>query len=111
MKNNEYTKLERAKQRIAQLRGFYNHLAVYLIVNTVLLLLRGKMTFILLSKQVFGSPEILDNIDWDVFGTPIVWGIALVLHAVSVFGQPYFFGQGWEKRKIEQFMSQDKNQN
>jgi len=108
MKNNDFAKLERAKKRVADIRGFYNHVAIYLVVNLILFLLRDKMTFILLSKRVFGSPEFLDGIDWDVFGTPIIWGTALLFHAFCVFGEPFFFGKKWENRKIEQFLNEDK---
>ncbi len=101
------TKLLRAKKRVAEIRGFYNHLAVYLIVNIALFLLRDKMTFVLLGKRVFGNPEFLDNINWDTYGTPIVWGIALLLHAVSVFGKPYVLGRGWEERQIRKYLEKD----
>ena len=67
------------------------------------------MTFILLSKQVFGSPEILEKINWDVFGTPIIWGILLIFHAAKVFGNFSPFGKKWEEKKIQQFMEDNKD--
>lgn len=109
MEPKKYSKYQRAQKKVAEIRGFYNHLAVYLIVNTVLFLLRDKMTFILLSKRVFGRLEILESINWDVFGTPIIWGIALIFHAVKVFGNFSFFGKNWEEKKIKQFLEEDKN--
>lgn len=107
MKNPDFTKYKRAKKRVAQIRGFYNHLAVYLVVNIVLFLLQDKMTFILLSKRVFGSPEFLDKINWDVFGTPIIWGIALTFHAINVFGEPLLFGRKWEERQLKKYLKND----
>ncbi|WP_273567328.1 2TM domain-containing protein [Maribacter halichondriae] len=106
-KNEELTKLRRAKKRVAEIRGFYNHLAVYLVVNVVLFLLRDQMTFILLSKRVFGNPGFLENINWDVYGTPIVWGLALLIHAISVFGKPYVLGRNWEERQIQKYLEKD----
>lgn len=107
MRNEKSTKLIRAKKRVAQIRGFYNHLAVYLVVNIVLFLLRDKMTFILLNKRVFGNPGFLENIDWNVYGTPLVWGLALLIHAISVFGKPYVLGRHWEERQIRKYLEKD----
>ncbi len=108
MKNNEQlSKYERAQKKVAQIRGFYNHLAAYIIVNIVLLLARDKFTFILLSKKAIGNPEFLEWIDWNVFGTAIVWGIALGVHAIKVFGNISFFGKKWEERKMQQFMDEE----
>lgn len=109
MRTKRLTKYQRARKRVTKVRRFYNHLAAYLIVNIVLILMQDKMTFILLSKRVFGSPEILESINWDVFGTPIVWGIFLILHGIKVFGNFSLFGRNWEEKKIRQFLEEDEN--
>lgn len=109
METEKLTKYQRAQKKVSEIRGFYNHLAVYLLVNVTLFLLRDKMTFILLSKRVFGSPEILDSINWDVFGTPIIWGIGLAFHAIMVFGNFSFFGKKWEEKKMQEFLNEDEN--
>ena len=111
METEKLIKYQRAQKKVAQIRGFYNHLVIYSIVNLVLYFLRDKMTVVLLSKQVFGSPEILENMHWDVFGTPIVWGIILVFHAIKVFGNTSIFGKDWEERKIREFLNDDENNN
>ena len=108
MENQQLSRLDIAKKKVEKIKGFYNHLAIYIIVNIALFLLQGKMTFILLSKRVFGSPEFLELIDWDVFGTPIIWGVILLIQAVNVFGNEFFFGRKWEERQIKKYMEQDK---
>ena len=110
METETMTKYQRAQKKVAEIKGFYNHLAVYIVVTVVLYFLRDKMTFILLSKRVFGSPELLERINWDVFGTPIVWGIALVFHALIVFGNNILFGKQWEAKKMRQFLDEAKNE-
>lgn len=110
MKTEKFTKYQRAQKKVAKIRGFYNHIVVYLIVNIVLFLLRDKVTIIFLGKRFFGSPEILENINWDIFGTPIIWGIILIFHAVKVFGNFSFFGKDWEEKKLQQFLNEDKDQ-
>ncbi len=104
---NELTKYERAKKRVAQIRGFYNHLAAYIIVNAILLLLRNKITFILISKTALGNPDFLNWIDWNIYGTPIIWGVILMFHAIKVFGKISFLGSKWEERQLERFMKEE----
>lgn len=109
MENKELTKYERAQRRVAEIRGFYNHLGVYLVVNAVLLLFKERMTVTLLSKRALGNPEFLEWIDWNVYGTPIIWGIILAVHGVKVFGGFSIFGRKWEERQMERFMKEERN--
>ncbi|MFS4467984.1 2TM domain-containing protein [Maribacter sp. 2210JD10-5] len=107
MKDNMPTRLNVAKKKVKDIKGFYNHLLICLIINAVLFLFRDKITVVLLSKRVFGSPEFFENINWDVFGTPILWGIILLFHAANVFGKGFLFGRKWEERQIRKFMEKD----
>jgi len=100
------SKYERAKKRIAALRSFYNHILIYVIVNIGLFLLREKMTFVLLSKKAIGDPEFISWIDWNLFGTPIIWGVVLAIHGFSVYKKP-LFGKVWEERQLRKFLDED----
>jgi len=55
----------------------------------VLLLSKGKVHFLLLSEGALGNPDFLNWLDWNVYGTPIIWGIGLTFHAISVFVTTY----------------------
>ncbi|MCO5185253.1 MAG: 2TM domain-containing protein [Anaerolineae bacterium] len=81
---------QRAKERVEALKGFYVHLAVYVIVNLFLFLL-----------NIFTSPDNL-WFYWPLLG----WGIALGFHAVSVFGSGSRFGSDWEEKKIREIMEE-----
>lgn len=107
VKREELTKYERAKQRVDQIRGFYNHLAAYVIINALLLLFKEKFTVILLSKSAIGDPEFLNWVDWNIYGTPILWGIILVIHGAKVFGGFSIFGKKWEERQMRKFMEEE----
>lgn len=98
--------LERAQKRVNQLKRFYKHLITYIIVNGILLLLAGKITFILLSKEALGNPEFLEWINWNLYGTPIIWGVALLIHAAYVFMASPF--KKWEEKKIKTYMDKDR---
>ncbi|WP_411894583.1 2TM domain-containing protein [Winogradskyella sp. A2] len=95
--NLSYTK---AKNRVERLKGFYNHLGIYLVVNLVLT-----------GFKVWGDLNNWDDfineiISINVLSTWVIWGIFVVLHFLSVK-----YGQAWEERKIEQFMNDELSNN
>lgn len=82
---NEHEKLTLAKRRVEAITGFYIHLAVYVVVMTVLLSVN------LFAGQVWW-------VQWPLLG----WGAGVVGHGLIVFGgQPDFIRQ-WQARKIEE---------
>ena len=101
------TAYERARKKVDTIKGFYGHLTAYIAVNAVLLLARDRIHFMLLSKGALGNPEFLNWFDWNIYGTPIVWGIALLIHALVVFVKNPFLGKAWEERQIEKYMNSD----
>jgi hypothetical protein len=105
MKTTTLSKYEKAKLRVASIRGFYNHLTIYVIINILLYVLRNKFTLILLNEDAFGNPDFLEWIDWNVFGTTIIWGIVLVVHGVKVLSNFSRFQQEWEERTIRKYMN------
>jgi len=83
---------ERAKKRVEELKGFYAHLIVYVVVNAVLVLI-----------NLWTSPGFL----WFLF--PLIgWGIGLFFHAVFGFGLFGVFTKEWEDKKIKEYMEKDK---
>ena len=100
MKQFEEDRLKRAKERLDQLKGFYIHLTVYLVINSIIL-----MNFVIRSL----------NSDYDFwtfpsFITAFFWGIGLFFHAANVFNILPFYGKNWERRQIEKFMMEDQQE-
>jgi len=90
----------RAKKKVETLKGFYSHLAVYIIVNVVI---------ILVSANVFNNKEI-DFTDWSNYATALFWGFGIVSHAIYVFfvlNVQNNFLKRWEEKKIKQFLEED----
>ena len=89
----------KAKYRVERIKGFYVHVAVYLVINIAIIF--GLMRFWGLNNW---SPQF-----WSLerFSTAIIWGIGVVIHAGIVFKAPKFFGYEWEKRKLEKFMNEE----
>jgi 2TM domain-containing protein len=71
---DEQQKYELARKRVEAKLGFYNHLAVYVIVNAIILIV-----------NLATEPDDL-WFYWPMLG----WGIGLAFHALNVFG----FGVG-----------------
>tara|TARA_R110000796_G_scaffold35017_3_gene90111 strand:+ start:80793 stop:81122 length:330 start_codon:yes stop_codon:yes gene_type:complete len=102
METNSADKKERAKRRVAELKGFYVHLTVYIIVNTCISI------FIIGSSMSNGGTFIDSFWDFGNFATPIFWGIGLFFHGMKVFSFNPFFGKDWEERQIQKYMEEDK---
>jgi hypothetical protein len=86
--NTEDKKYQKARERVRRLRGFYIHLVVYVLINTMLFLL-----------NIATSPDIL-WFYWPLLG----WGIGIAMHAFFVFGFGRWFGPDWEENKIKEIM-------
>ena len=87
--NIEETKYQKAKERVQEIKDFYIHLTVYVVVN-----------LILFSINMIVSPGNLWFF-WPLMG----WGIAIVLHALRVFGG--ILGSNWEEKKIAELMEKE----
>lgn len=103
--NSSAAKYERAKAKVARIKRFYDHALVYLVLNIILYVLRHKFVFILVSKDALGNPEFLDWINWNVYGTTIVWGIILVIHGILVFSKISWYMKKWEEQKIQKYLN------
>jgi len=89
--NEQEIKYQQAKERVTALRGFYVHLTVYVIINLGLFAI-----------NMLASPGSLWFF-WPLMG----WGIAIVLHALRVFGSGGLSGTDWEERKIREIMENE----
>jgi len=97
----------RAQKRVAKIKSFYGHVTAYIIVNIVLLLSKGRLHFMLLSEGALGNPKFLEWFDWNVYGTPIIWGIGLAIHALFVFKSSPFLGKEWEEKQLRKYLDND----
>jgi hypothetical protein len=89
--NTEDIKYQKAKERVDEIKGFYTHLTVYIVINLMLFTI-----------NMLTSPEGLWFI-WPLMG----WGVAIVLHALSVYSPGLGLGADWEQRKIKELMEEE----
>jgi hypothetical protein len=83
----DQARLERAKRKVAALKGFYIHFAVFVLALAGLAIVNaftGRPWWVL----------------WVLFG----WGIGIVAHAIAVMGRTSKAIADWEERKLQQFM-------
>jgi fatty acid desaturase len=85
--SSDAARLERARRRLAALKGFYVHLFVFAAVLAGLALV----------NLATGPP-------WWVLWVLLGWGIGILAHAATVFGQSSRAIADWEERKLRQFL-------
>ena len=83
--------VERARRKLARIKGFYTHLTIYCIVIGALFLI-----------------NYLTHSGWWFYWPALGWGIGLALHAVGVFGTDALFGEGWEERKLRELTERER---
>nr|WP_199000260.1 2TM domain-containing protein [Flavobacterium sp. ASV13] len=88
---NEAERYYKAQKKVKEIREFYEHLTVYLLVNPIVIVV-----------NIMTSPGYLWFI-WCLMG----WGIGLILHGLTVFNLPPFFDKDWEERKIKEILEKE----
>ncbi|SFM28959.1 2TM domain-containing protein [Methanolobus profundi] len=79
-------KLLRAQARVKELKNFYTHLVLYVVIM-------GLLFFI----------DYSDGGTWWVQWPVIGWGIFVVMHGINVSK----FGTNWEDKKIKEIMEKE----
>jgi len=88
--NSDDQRYVRARHRVRALRGFYIHLLIFVAI----------MPFLLIVNVGTGTPWW---VQWPFLG----WGVAVLVHAVVVFGLVGWLGPEWEEKKIRELMSKN----
>jgi hypothetical protein len=89
MKQDRY---EQAKKRVEEIKRFYVHLVVYVLVNLGLFAI-----------NMIASPGHV----W-FFWPALGWGIAVAIHAATLIIEGPF-GATWEERKIQDLVERDEH--
>ena len=102
--NLEEQKFIRAKKKVETLKSFYTHFAVYLGVNTILS--TSKVIRNMNNGETFQEAFF----DLNTLALWFLWGVPMLLHAFKAFGFNFFMGSDWEKRKIQEYLNEGKNE-
>ena len=99
--NNLNERYQRAQKRVEEIKKFYKHLVVYLVINFFFI---GRRIY----KDIIHGDSALDAFtDIDNYGFFFWWGIILIFHGVKVFGFPNVFNKDWEDRKVKEYMNKN----
>lgn len=93
----EQERYDRAAKRVKQIKSFFSHALVYVVINIMI---------IIVNIQNLDADE--SYYQWQNFFTLIFWGIGLLAHGLTVFLPAIILGKNWEERKIQEFMNKDK---
>ncbi len=107
MENTTLAAYKSAEKKVKRIKGFYCHLTVYLIVNSLILILAysGLQN---ISESFSGmDSEFSVWIIWNLFGTPLFWGFILLIHWMRVFGPGLSFVRRWEERQMQKFLEEE----
>ena len=99
IKEQQYIK---AKKRVQDIKGFYSHLAVYIVIN---IFISGIIVYGLSHDEEYSFIEAITHIG--VYSTWLFWGIGLFFHWLGVFGFKNLLGRSWEEKKIKQLMDEE----
>lgn len=102
-------KIIRVKKRLEEIKEFYKHILVYIIINVVFSFLCYKFNIIV---KIFEGLSITNNISEISIGKYslwFLWGIILIIDFFRVFGFRKMFGREWESKKVKEFMNQEES--
>ena len=98
----------RARARVRQLKAFYLHAAIYVVVMLGLLAINAATRDGAHDMMFNGSRFHSDGGDWWVIWPALVWGIAVAIHAVVVLIGGVDRVDDWEQRKVDDLVRREK---
>ncbi|WP_299001228.1 2TM domain-containing protein [uncultured Tenacibaculum sp.] len=91
----------RAQKKVNEIKKFYKHLVVYILINLVFIGRRIYKDIVYRDESVIEA--ILDINNYNLF---FWWGVVVFIHGFSVLGKDKLFSKNWEERKIKEYMEQ-----
>lgn len=107
MEDLKYNKYNEAVKHVKKIRGFHRHVIVYIVINIVIIALGWKLAQFVLNKTPNPEQGFVDWMHINIWSTPVLWGIGLLIHGLYVYRFKFSFFKKWEERKIKEFMKED----
>lgn len=108
MEPNAYNKYDHAKRRVKEIKNFYNHILIFVMINVSLYVVR----FYVFPKIGFVSDEEGFNnwLNWNTFLMPLFWAVGITIHGIWAFRHKFIPVKKWEERKIQEFMDKEEQE-
>lgn len=97
---------QKAQKRVKELKGFYRHLRIFVIVNTLIYLVKSGVFNTWMPK---GFPKESYYFDW-VHINFIIWGLMIFSHALIINRHKLPFLKTWEEKQIQKYIEKDKEE-
>ncbi|NKI32730.1 2TM domain-containing protein [Croceivirga thetidis] len=101
--NNKYL---RAKKRVEEIKSFYRHLKVFVVINGVFYLFKLGVFNSFLPEWVNSEPQFFNWVNMNV----VLWGVILVVHFIYIYRNKIPFLKKWEERQIQKIMDREKEE-
>ncbi|WP_310594529.1 2TM domain-containing protein [Flavobacterium sp.] len=98
--NKDQIQYEEAVKKVKKLKGFYTHAIVYVVINSMI---------VIINIQNLSPGE--SYFQFKNFFTAFGWGIGLLAHGMATFVPYFILGKDWEERKIKELMEKEQNVN
>jgi uncharacterized integral membrane protein len=98
--NSDQIRYEEAVKKVKKLKGFYTHAMVYLVINSM---------FVIVNVQNLEPGE--SYFQFKNYSTSLFWGIGLLAHAMGTFIPYFVLGKNWQERKIKELMEKERHTN
>nr|WP_297785666.1 2TM domain-containing protein [uncultured Allomuricauda sp.] len=105
MRTDKEIARENAEKRVKELKGYYSHITIFVIVNGILLFLK---TGVLNSLLPEAFPKESHFYDW-IYSNVLLWALILALHTVFILRHRFTFFKTWEERQIQKYMDEDRD--
>ena len=113
--NKEVVLYKKAKSRVEGIKKFYRHLSVYVVINIILFGVKVSL-YDQLGGQGVADHGFQNWYSLNLFITPLLWGLGLVIHGLLAFKYLSFTKKGltpgfikkWEERQLQKFIEKDK---
>lgn len=95
----------RAKRRVENLKNFYAHIGVYVVINVLLFSFKLNIMDFFIDQGV-RDQGFLNWMEWNIIFIPIIWGIILLVIGIYYFKLKPEFYRNWEERQIRKYMEE-----
>ncbi len=99
-------KRERAKKKVKVIKGFYEHVKIFILINGFLYLAKSGLLSRFMPDGVQLEAYYFGWLDLNL----IIWGFILLVHFIVVFYNKIPFSKKWEARQIQKYMDKDREE-
>lgn len=92
----------RAKKRVDTLKNFYAHIAVYLVMNVLLFVFKGRIMSFFIANGV-EDQGFLNWMEWNMAFIPVVWGVVLLVAGIYFLKLKPGFIKKWEEKQLRKY--------